>query len=243
MTNSNAEHRLFHVLVLMGGGLALSCGGAVSVQGNPDGSAAGAARTPGQQGTAGAVSSTGGSGVAGASWATAGAVSTNTGGAGLASAGASSQSDTSGPGVDAGLASLPCSPEQWDCTAVLGHCGAQLYGADLPAGCFCAPQRPRSATDCAADETLVCVQAYQSATGTNLRIQCACVPTSVTDSPTQCTAYCDKNWHSDPTPFPPTACVRPSPITCTDQGVCTATAADVLRQEGILCGCADIGLK
>jgi hypothetical protein len=134
----NAEHRLFHVLVLMGGGLALSCGGAVSFQGNSDGSAAGAA----QQERAGAVSSTGGSGIAGASWATAGAVSTNTGGSGLASAGASSEGEASGPGVNAGVTSLPCSPGQWDCAAVLGHCGAQLDDADLPAGCFCAPRPP-----------------------------------------------------------------------------------------------------
>jgi hypothetical protein len=240
MTDSNAEHRLFHVLVLMGGGFALSCGGAVSVQGNPDG--AGAATAPGQQGTPGAVSSTGGSGVAGASWETPGAVS-STGGSGLASAGASSEGEASGPGVDAGVASLPCSPEQWDCTAVLSRCGGQLHGADLPAGCSCAPQRPQSAADCAANETLLCVQAYQYATARYLRIQCACVPTSGTDSATQCTGYCDMNWHNDETSFPPTACVLPSQTTCNGQGMCTATAADVLRQEGILCGCADIGLR
>lgn len=240
MTDSNAEHRLFHVLVLMGGGLALSCGGAVSVQGNHDG--AGAAAAPDQQGTASAVSSGGSTGVAGASWATPGAA-TSIGGAGLASAGADSNGEASRSGVDAGPPSLPCSPEQWDCTPVLSHCGGQLLGADLPAGCSCAPQRPQSAADCSANESLLCVRAYQPATGSYLRIQCACEPTSSTDSPSRCAAYCDMNWPNDPTTFPPTACLSPSSTTCTDQDVCTATAADVLRQEGILCGCADIGLK
>lgn len=220
MTASNAEHRLFHVLVLMGGGLALSCGGVASLQGNPDGS--GVAGAPGQQGTAGAVSSSGDTG--------------------LASAGANSEGQVIAPGVDAGVTSLPCPPEQWDCTLVLLRCGGQLHGADLPAGCSCAPERPQSAADCAANETLLCVPAYQSATGKKLRIQCACVPTSGTDSPTQCAGYCDMNWHNDRASFPPTTCVLPSPTTCTDQGVCTATARDVMRQEGILCGCADIGL-
>jgi len=36
----------------------------------------------------------------------------------------------------------------------------------------------------------------------------------------------------------------PAPTsTCDDNGTCTATSADVLRQDGIMCGCADIGLR
>ncbi|MEO7035120.1 MAG: hypothetical protein ABI548_14480 [Polyangiaceae bacterium] len=38
------------------------------------------------------------------------------------------------------------------------------------------------------------------------------------------------------------SCMLPSPCTYDDLGNCTATSADVLRQDGIMCGCANIGL-
>jgi hypothetical protein len=143
-----------------------------------------------------------------------------------------------------------CPYEQWDCAAATHTaCYFSLESKDDPlaAGCKCDPARPTSASACKADEQFVCLQAYppyvEAQPGPRtwdgaLHIQCACVVAPV---PTlaNCDAACAKGFNQ----LSSMQCYLPNGLTCDEHDVCTATSADVLRQDGIMCGCADIGLK
>lgn len=144
-----------------------------------------------------------------------------------------------------------CPYEQWDCAAAppATACYFYLKSKDDPlaAGCKCDPARPKSASACKADEQFVCRQAYppyvEAQPGPRtwdgaLHVQCACVVAPV---PTweNCDAACRGTFNDSNS----TQCRLPSGSTCSEDGVCTATSADVLRQDGIMCGCADIGIK
>ncbi|HEY4157062.1 MAG TPA: hypothetical protein VGM29_03155, partial [Polyangiaceae bacterium] len=125
-------------------------------------------------------------------------------------------------------------------------CNLSFSGNTLPPGCFCNLARPRTAADCSADESLVCMQGsditqtrYPSTWDATTHVQCACVSLA-TPTYYNCVSACMAA-------FPGTTegwdCKLPSDTTCDDGGVCTATSADVLRQDGIMCGCAVILLK
>ncbi|HKO50285.1 MAG TPA: hypothetical protein VJV79_21290 [Polyangiaceae bacterium] len=223
-----SDHPLFRALVLMGGGLAVGCGGVAERE------------TPLSTDIGGSGSASGGP------------VSSTAGGSpsiGLPVAGAPSAA----AGANAATAYAPACPyEQWDCSALLatGACFLSLLSKDDPlaAGCSCDTSRPKSAAACKLDESFVCRQAYppyvegQARPSTwdgNLHVQCACLPTPKpgTDN---CTETCTKEFSV--TQWPPMQCFV-SNSKCDDNGVCTATSADVLRQDGIMCGCAAIALK
>ena len=239
MSKSNvllSEHPLFRALVLMGSGLALSCGG------RAEGSGAGAA---GASSAAGAPSSAAGAPSSAAGASSGGSPDTTPiivvepSGAGAASGGA--------PAV----APVPdCPYAQWDCSAQpICHLGLISLTDPVASKCFCDSKRPVTADDCSKDESLICLQAYwQDGTqpGTwdyRVHVQCSCVK-SPTPSDT-CNNACGST-------FPESSmvdgenrftCTLPLTSTCDDNGTCTATSADVLRQDGIMCGCADIGLR
>ena len=76
-------------------------------------------------------------------------------------------------------------------------------------------------------------------------MQCSCVESSATGVDT-CDYACGKVFPDGATLAKGErflACMPPPNQTCEGNGVCTATSADVLRQDGIMCGCADVGLK
>ena len=229
-----SEHPLFRALVLMGGGLAVGCGGVAEREAPVD-------RDFSSSGSANG-----------------GAVSTAAGGAfmtGIPAAGAPSAAGaSSAAGANAADFYHPSCPyEQWDCSALLtaGACYLLLQSTDDPvaAGCSCDSSRPTSAAACKLDESFVCwggnplyVEGRPSPStwDGSFHVQCACVATPQPGYE-NCAAMCSKLLGTA-TPGPPMRCST-AESTCDVNGVCTATSADVLRQDGIMCGCADIGLK
>ena len=231
-----SEHPLFRALVLMGGGLSLSCGG-IS-QGDSAALPGGAA---GQVGTAGAPSA----GAGGAITVAGGSLNVP------ATAGAAGSFAVAGAGDSDGGAPLvlKCPYAQWNCTP---SCNQYLANTGDPSDsrCVCDTSRPTSAASCAADQTLVCLQAYlqdgtypASSWDGYIHVNCACVSAQAA-SASACPSACTTTFPtllSQP-PFQP-SCRQPTSSSCDSSGVCTATSADVLRQDGITCGCYDITLR
>jgi len=220
----HSGHPLFRAMILMGGSLALSCGGSVSVERNPTGAGGSSGMNSGGSSAAGS----GGSSAVG----TAGGLSL-AGGAGGSSA------------LQAG--SFECPPAQWECAGY--GCSVEFSSSSgtLPTGCVCNLARPQSAADCSASEALVCAPGYNtdsvstsspppSTWGGTAHVGCSCVPLSLPATYEACSAACSAASLGP-------ECGMAAETTCDDAGVCTATSADVLRQDGILCGCAPVGLK
>jgi len=170
-----AAHRFFHAMVIMGGSLALGCGGAASS--DPDGEGSGGAHVASSGGSGGVPATTGGR----APMTTGGVPAMSSGG----SSGGQLQIATGGT-VDPGP--FPCPPAQLDCLRPGTQCQGSGYA--LPKDCVCNPQRPASAADCAADQHFVCRKATQSADFVELTapvpFECSCVPLQ-----TSCMAACD----------------------------------------------------
>ncbi|MEO7036196.1 MAG: hypothetical protein ABI548_19810 [Polyangiaceae bacterium] len=207
-------HLLFRTLVLMGGALALDCGGSVVVSGNAAGG--------------------GGSGAVG------GAPQ------GGASTGGTSPSGGASP-VDAGASDCP--PAQWDCSALeRSQCTYSWVGQGRPEGCVCDSKRPKSVADCRANETLFCLTSNftdpESWDGTR-HVQCTCIPSQT--SPfvyEECQQECASTYPVlQAGGMYVVSCAIPQEQTCDAPGNCTATPASVLRQDGVVCGCASIVLK
>jgi len=235
-----SDHPLFRALVLMGGALAVGCGG-VAQSDAPHGDGISRSGSPSGGAASSSAASVGGT--------------SNVGGdatiTGIAFAGGATQAGAGAPSVDAADYYHPSCPyQQWDCSAVQpSPCTFYLKSKDDPqaAGCVCDPSRPTSASACKLDENFVCLQAFppyvEAQPGPNtwdgtLHVQCACVP-SPTPAYDNCNATCANAFRTGELRL---ACLF-NDTTCDDHGVCTATSADVLRQDGIMCGCADIGLK
>jgi hypothetical protein len=175
-------------MILMGGSLALSCGGSVLAEGNATGAGGVSAMNSGGSsalgsGGSGAVG-TGGSGAVGA----AGSLSL-AGGAGGASA----------PQVG----SFECPPAQWNCSSVTYVCGVtfSFSGNSLPVGCVCDLTRPQSAADCSPNEAFVCLLGYDadsvltsspppSTWDGATHVDCSCVPMSTPSTNENCSAAC-----------------------------------------------------
>ena len=238
-----SDHPLFRALVLMGGALSVGCGGVAERQA-PDATSEAASGGSANGASAGANSVGGSDRVVGGATGFPATQTPNGGSASTANTGGSA-------GTNAGALYNPSCPyEQWDCTAASPTaCYFTLKSKDDPlaAGCKCDPSRPRSASACKPDEQFLCLQAYppyvEAQPGPRtwdgaLHVQCACVVVPV---PTwqYCNATCAEAFNA----LNPMQCYVPSDSTCDERGVCTATSADVLRQDGIMCGCADIGLK
>jgi hypothetical protein len=95
---------------------------------------------------------------------------------------------------------------------------------------------------------LVCVRAYGSdpdpdTWDTAVHIQCSCLPGPSLPDYDTCPAQCGVVLGNVAPPYS-VSCNLPSGTTCDSSGEhCTATSADVLRQDGVVCGCANIILK
>jgi hypothetical protein len=169
----DAKHtRFFHAMVLMGGSLALGCGG-VTEQTEPDntpstGGTAGHDGTGASGSSGGFVGSGGGSGGSGGSLSTGGGISVGTGGL-----------------VEPGP--FACPPAQWECEAV--QCWD--YGHMLPDSCPCNTAGPLSPADCQPGEWLVCLDGTENAQGQHFThsvpFNCQCLPEE-----TSCAPSCDK---------------------------------------------------
>jgi hypothetical protein len=215
---------LFRVLVLMGGSLALSCGGSVQIDGSGGAAPGGAAQASG--GTSGAAQTGGTSGAAQADGGTSGAAQAGGGG------------------------TLDCPPAQWDCSAVERVCAYEVSGSDWPAGCVCDLKRPKTVADCGVNENLVCLGGWVYPADPTIwdgqrHVQCTCEPKPEAPSTMEsgCAEAC---FAAYPAMYPGTyrASCHVHNWNCDSTGSnCTATAAEVLRQDGIVCGCAPVILK
>jgi hypothetical protein len=172
--DSIGAHRLFHAMVLMGGSIALGCGGVSSTTGDDD------------SGGTGAISGAG----------TAGATSAGTGGTSPGGGGASS-------GGSGGTISIPtagttsvqpnptnCPPAQWSCNDASQYCYGDTYA--LPeSDCVCDDLRPVAASECPAGTVFACHAATRTQSGNALPqvvpFSCSCV----TDT-NNCDAECNE---------------------------------------------------
>ncbi|MEI9942457.1 MAG: hypothetical protein WDO69_35025 [Pseudomonadota bacterium] len=219
------EHPLFRALVLMGGSMALGCGGSAVID----------------QGTGGSNSAQGGAPAQGGALAQGGLIGVS----GSPSIAGAAQGGGGASAFDAGLDDCP--PAQWDCSALGPSCEPSLGSGGRPAGCVCDPKRPRSVADCSAKQELVCLRAYASepdpdSWDTSVHVQCSCVAGPYVPDSSTCSTTCSETFGT-PTGAH-TSCSLPSGMTCDSSGNnCTATSADVLRQDGIVCGCAPVILK
>jgi hypothetical protein len=163
-----SRHRFFRAMVVMGGSLAVGCGGVTT------GTDTASSGTKGSGGTGGLGSGgAGGSDDSGGAPGSGGMMSGGAAGAGgfLVETGGSA-----GQPLDAGV----CLPAQWDCAETLLRCA---YSADrwvLPKHCTCALGRPERADDCAANESFVCRAGAPNADGGTssdvVPFECSCVP-------------------------------------------------------------------
>jgi hypothetical protein len=159
-----SDHPLFRALVLMGGGLALGCGGIA--QSDHQGTSSGAGAPDHAVGGGGSGSASSPTIIIGEP----------------ASSGATSTGGAPSTDVDAGVPPVPdCPYAQWDCTTKQPVCYLSLASASDPvqAKCFCNASRPRTSNDCGNSQSIVCLQAYvASATpgwDGSVHVQCSCV--------------------------------------------------------------------
>jgi hypothetical protein len=203
--------------------------------------AAGSPSNGGPALSAGGSGASGDGSVSGASAAGTGAAGTGAAGTGAAGTGAAG---TGATGVFA------CPPEQWDCSSLGSGCVVNVSDGVMPAGCSCDLSRPRTADDCAPDETLVCL----NATGGANHVQCSCVPIDqvymgagdLADPGVTPTCYqtCERlfpqgkyDQHEAP------GCYKEfSETTCDDAGKCSdkGFSDDELRRQGVECTCSPI---
>ena len=147
--------RLFRAMVLMGGSMALGCGGNTT-------------RPAGDSTSGGSGGGSGGSGGPG---------TTGTGGTGGSDILLVTSSTTGVASVDPGP--FPCVPAQFDCGASPPQC--TYPGWRVPNNCRCDETRPKSAADCASGQAFVCRTGQERWDGARytetVPFECACVPT------------------------------------------------------------------
>jgi hypothetical protein len=161
--NERAQGGFFHTLVVMGGALALGCGGiSAGERPRPGGSGGGGSGGGGSGSGGGGAPPSGGSGPI-----------IVTGGAGQ------------GP-VEPGP--FACTPAQIACAT--GYWACYSGGFALAEECACDARRPQGPDDCASDETFVCKRALADASGRPLTrsvaFDCRCVPGEA-----DCAAVCN----------------------------------------------------
>jgi hypothetical protein len=178
-----ARDRFFHAMVVMGGALALGCGGVSVHDPSP---AAGTGEVETNAGTGGAASSSTGAGGVG------GAAAPGSGTAGL-------------PGSAGSLSPRRCPDEQYTCTGFT--CDSDLWSQQ--GRCYCDPSLPVSPADCDAGMAFVCrPTSTDPHTGAALaqtgRVDCRCVPAGQSCSDTCRDAYTQfaDGYACDPVPEP-----------------------------------------
>jgi hypothetical protein len=167
LTASKKGDRFFRAMVLMGGSMALSCGGTTTRHGGD--SSSGGGGSGGGSGGAGDGPGAGGTG--------------GTGGAGILLT--SSTTGVALSPVDPGP--FPCVPAQFDCGAAPPEC--TYPGWRVPDNCRCDATRPKSAADCAPDQAFVCRKGTERWDGSPytepVPFECSCVATG-----SYCSAEC-----------------------------------------------------
>ncbi|MEP7050826.1 MAG: hypothetical protein ABJB12_10750 [Pseudomonadota bacterium] len=229
-----SEHPLFRALVLMGGGLALSCGGVARTEPDPLGSSGAGSGASGFHSVPGAS----------------GATTTGPGGSATITIGGFT-SDPGGSAAGGGEpAPLDCPTEQYVCKSIYDdYCGEVDLSSALAMGaCVCDRFRPTSIKDCKPNENIFCRQGYlPGATPRtwdgSIHVQCACIQSPIPAASGNCLPACQQLLQNYAAPSGRVGCILPNPCTYDDSGVCTATSEDILYQDGIMCGCANITLK
>lgn len=175
---SPATNRMFRSIVLMGSGLALSCGGVARIDGGNAGTPSGGAPSGNSGGASGAPQP---SQVAGSSAVSAGYTGISVGGSLSTGVGGGLQLPTAGAAGTSAVADPSCPFSQWDCTnsATEGYCSyGATYGVQIGTDCFCNPNRPASSADCNPGYTYACRLGVLSPTSTsNTPFECSCSPT------------------------------------------------------------------
>lgn len=199
--------RLFRAMVLMGGSMALGCGGNATKSGGGP--------------TAGSGGSGDGSGGTGGTGPGAG----GTGGTGILLVTSTSTTGVAQVPVEPGP--FPCVPAQFDCSATPPQCS--YPGWQVPENCRCDDTRPKSASDCAPDQTFVCRQGMERYDGAQytevVPFECTCVPAG---------NYCQQECSTAFSPMDYQCERAPSSA---EGGAAGAAAFDTL------CGCAVIVLR
>jgi hypothetical protein len=176
--DAQVRHRFFRAMVLMGGSLAVGCGG-TAIAGSDSGGSGGGGGGSGGPGGSGA----GGSGGSGGPGGTGGGIVLD---AGVGSVGGSFPVD-GGP--------MPCVPAQWDCAGAQPTCVSNS-GYELPQGCVCDGTRPSTEADCGADESFTCLKATTvggQPLSNVVPFECSCVATQQSCALT-CAAAFDPMW-------------------------------------------------
>ena len=167
-------------MVLMGGSLAVGCGGLSEQDARTHNTGSGAGGAP-----------SGNTGGGGSGAPTSGGRGNIIGLGGAASGGvAGSVSMTAGAGGQT-APPLSCSSAQWDCSADVPECSFSGTGFTIPNGCICNASRPKTALDCATDEAFVCRNGTRRADAQVLpapvAFDCRCLPAQST-----CELMCDQ---------------------------------------------------
>lgn len=166
-SDSASRHRFFHAMVLMGGSLALRCGGEAAT--SDGGSGAGGAATGGAPTAAG-----GGASTSGGNASTSGG---NTSGGSTSGGGGNIILPATGGQATFDPSSSDCPPQQWNCASNPPVCSGS--GFRLPEKCACDTSRPLDASACGAGQSFVCLEATYSSSGQQFServpFACACV--------------------------------------------------------------------
>jgi hypothetical protein len=160
---ADGRHRFFHTMVVMGGALALGCGGMSNHTDSTGSGGSGSAGSGGSGGKAPSGAGAGGTGTGGTGGAPPPVIIEPVGGAGQ------------GPVQPPVFA---CSPAELVCSITYPACDGS--GFSLPNDCRCDETRPVSPAECDEGESLVCRQAVSDANGTPFTtpvpFDCQCMP-------------------------------------------------------------------
>jgi hypothetical protein len=210
------RHPLFRAMVVMGGGVAIGCGGTTTE---------GVARSGSPGGDSGPPREDGGSGNAGQGGAGGDVIIVATGGTNpTTSTGGQPvimDAGTARGGAGGAIATPTCPAAQYDCAGTTPSCASTGSGVALTF-CACNANRPTSARNCLPGQTFVCRKGVETASGQALDppvpFECSCVAT-----PASCGVGCD-------TAFGATS--GSGGLRCED-----------LADGSILCGCAFVFLR
>lgn len=218
--NHSTARGFFHTMVVMGGALALGCGGEsralqLAPEGvagmNTDGAGGGA-------GSGGTASSAAGSGALGSV--------AGSGGSAISIGGTGGVISVGGNGGSSGMASLlNCPTTQWTCK--YGGCDGYNLTGDY---CTCDAARPKTVADCLPGDAMVCIDGVQynasaNATTEHVPYECQCIPRQP-----DCLTTCE---------------VAAGGVNAARMVRCTGADPTAAPDptEPVLCGCAPIVLK
>ncbi len=203
------QSRMFRTLVLMGSGIALSCGGRAQEDGGSSSSGgSGAAGKPSTGATAGASNGSGGSNTGSGGSGFSGNTSSAFGGTGTIGVGGTlglggTTSGTAGAAAGGSSNDHPtqCPPSQWTCSNS-GDCDYETGWT--PTGCKCDFTRPKTAADCAMGQVFTC-RSTSNDGSTPYGFDCSCVAADP-DARCTCSSYGGQDFYDqcDTTSVPDT---------------------------------------